>query len=132
MTQDFNFLTGGESITRRSFLKKGLGFGAVLLAAASAGGALVSLTGCAKPPSADLKVASTTDFNHAHNITIPGADIDSAPSQKTYTSDGATHTHAITLTKSDFQNIKKGNAVTVVSTQTGTTPHAHTWTLKMA
>ena len=120
-----------EFITRRSFLKKSVGFGAILIAA-SAGGTLTSLAGCAKAPSADLTVASTTDFNHAHNVTVPGADIDSAPSQKTYTSDGATHSHAITLAKADFQNIKKGSAVTVVSSATGTTPHTHTWTLQMA
>lgn len=118
-----------ETMTRRSFLKRSLGFGAALLAVGSASSVLA---GCAKAPSADLTVASTTDFNHAHNVTIPGADIDSAPSSKTYTSDGATHTHAITLAKADFQSLKKGGTVTKVSTSTGTTPHTHTWTLKMA
>jgi len=120
-----------ELITRRSFLKKSFGLGAVLLAA-SAGGTLTSLAGCAKAPSADLTSTSTLDFNHTHKVTIPGADIDSAPSTKTYTSDGPTHTHAITLAKADFQSLKKGGTVTVVSTSTGTTPHTHTWTLKIA
>ncbi|MDP3878732.1 MAG: hypothetical protein Q8Q07_00290 [Dehalococcoidales bacterium] len=123
--------TQGEGITRRSFLKGTAGIGLVILVAEAAGGALVGLSGCAKP-TADIPVTSSTDFNHAHGVTIPGADIDSAPDSKTYTSDGPTHQHDITLVKADFQAIKQGQAVTKTSTAVGTTPHTHTFTIMKA
>ncbi|MBI2860136.1 MAG: hypothetical protein HYX91_01355 [Chloroflexi bacterium] len=124
-------LTQGERITRRSFLKKAAGFGIVILVAETAGGAIVSLAGCAKP-AADIVVTSSTDFNHSHNVTIPGADIGSPPASKTYTSDGATHQHAITLVQADFEAVKKGQVVTKTSTAAGTTPHTHTFAIMKA
>ena len=130
MSTSKSYLT--ECITRRSFLEKSLGLGALLLAAGSTGGFIVSLAGCSSTPSTSLTAASSVDLAHSHNVTIPGADIDSAPSERSYTSDGPTHQHAITLKKADFEAIKKGQEVTVVSTSTGATPHTHTWRLKKA
>lgn len=119
-----------ETMTRRNFLRGSLGAGLGILIVGTAGRALL---GCAPAaPSADIAVTSSVDFNHSHKVTIPGADIDSAPSQKTYTSDGASHTHDITLTSQQFEAIKKGESVTVTSTATGATPHTHTFTIKKA
>lgn len=130
MSEIKDYLVKGEGITRRSFLKGSLGAGLVLVVAQSAGA--VSLIGCRAAPTADITVTSSLDFNHAHKIIVPGADIDKAPSQMTYTSDGPTHTHAITLTKDNFTAIKKKQQVVVTSTATGTTPHTHTFTIKIA
>ncbi len=124
-------LIGEESITRRSFLKRSLGFGLALVAVQGAGAILTSLYGCAAP-TADITVTSSVDFNHSHKVTIPGADVDRPPAEKKYTSDGATHTHSIILTKSQFETIKKGGEVSVVSDATGTTPHTHTFVIKKA
>jgi hypothetical protein len=125
MSRNSGFLE--EGISRRSFLKKSLGVGVVLLAAGSAGGLIFSVAGCTKSPAtADLTAASSVDLGHSHNITIPGADIDSPPSEKSYTSDGPTHQHAITLKKADFEAIKKGQDVTIVSTYGSTSPSLET------
>ncbi|MBI2832701.1 MAG: hypothetical protein HYX79_10645 [Chloroflexi bacterium] len=129
MSENIN-LKVEQVITRRTFLKGSLGVGVALLAVQTAGSAILS--GCAAAPSPDITSTSSIDFNHSHNATIPGADIDNAPSEKTYTSDGASHTHAITLKKTDFETIKKGQQVSVVSTATGTTPHTHTFNIMKA
>lgn len=125
-------LNGEESITRRTFLKRSLGVGLALVAVQGAGAMLTSLSGCAAPPTADIPVTSSVDFNHSHKVTIPGADVDRPPAEKTYTSDGPTHQHSIKLTKRDFETIKKGGEVSVVSDATGTTPHTHTFVIKKA
>ncbi|MBI2958504.1 MAG: hypothetical protein HYY32_06635 [Chloroflexi bacterium] len=115
-------------VTRRSFLLGSIGVTTFIVAA---GGMVQAIAGCAKKKTADFIVASSTDFNHSHNITISGADVDSPPSAgKTITSDGATHTHQAVLTKAHFASIGKGEQVVVTSTATGTTPHTHTFTIK--
>ncbi|MBI4334297.1 MAG: hypothetical protein HY673_23835 [Chloroflexi bacterium] len=120
-----------ESMSRREFLRGSVGAGLVVVAAGAA--ATSVLAACAPaPPTADIRVTSSTDFNHSHNVTVPGADVDSAPSQKTYTSDGASHTHDITLTRANFEAIKKGETVTVTSTATGANQHTHTFAIKKA
>jgi hypothetical protein len=118
-----------QAMTRRTFLKASVGLGVAAVVVPAAGGILA---GCAKVAYGDIAAASSTDFNHAHNVTIPGADIGAAPASKTYTSDGPTHTHVITLTKADFQKLQKKETVTVTSTATGSSPHTHTWALKLA
>ncbi len=85
-------------------------------------------------PSPDLTVRSSIAGNHSHQVTIPGADMDS-PADRTYTSlsDGAVpHTHTFTLTKSDFEEIKKGNAVTVTSSPFPGDNHTHTFRFRMS
>ncbi|OGO36996.1 MAG: hypothetical protein A2147_00245 [Chloroflexi bacterium RBG_16_57_8] len=122
-------VTRDGAISRRTFLKASLGLGVVAVMVPAAGGLLA---GCAKTVYGDITAASSTDFNHAHNVTIPGADIGATAASKTYTSDGPTHQHAITLVKADFEKLQKGQTVSVTSTATGSTPHTHTWALKTA
>ncbi len=129
MSEDRNSWLNREGITRRAFLQSSVGAGLIVLAAGGAGAALLSCKPAA-PPMPDMTVTSSLDFNHTHNVIIPGADITNAPSSKTYTSDGATHQHAITLTQAQFDQIRDGQTVTVTSTQTGATPHSHTFTIK--
>ncbi|MBI2858949.1 MAG: twin-arginine translocation signal domain-containing protein [Chloroflexi bacterium] len=118
------------TISRRTFLKGAMGTAAAVALVGSAGGLLV---GCKKKEAtADITVTSTLDFNHSHNIIVLGADIDKPPATKTITSDGASHTHDVALAKADYEAIGKGQAVSKVSTSSGTTPHTHTFNIKKA
>jgi len=90
---------------------------------------ILSCTG----PSPDLTVTSSTNSNHSHEVTIKGAEMDS-PADRNYTSlSGGTvpHTHTFTLTKGDFEEIKKGNAVTVTSSPFPADNHTHTFRMRM-
>lgn len=118
-----------RGITRRTFLKGAVGTGVIILTAEGIG-ALV--TSCAAAPTADFTVTSSTEFNHSHKITVLGADVDRPPTEKAITSDGATHSHAVTLTRANFQALKKGQEITLTSNQAGTTPHSHTFVIKVA
>lgn len=120
-----NIWLSGRSITRRAFLKGSVGAVLVVAAAGSVGAVLAACT----KATADFEVTSSTDFNHSHKVKILGVDVDKPPVEKTITSDGPTHQHAITLTKADFEALKKGQQVTKVSTNTGTTPHGHTFVI---
>jgi hypothetical protein len=117
-----------QMISRRSFLKGTAGAALLVVTAGSVGAAL---TACTSKPTADFEVTSSTDFNHAHKVMILGADVDKPPESKTITSDGPTHQHAITLSKANFQSLKKGETVTLTSTSTGSSPHTHTFALKV-
>lgn len=91
-----------------------------------------SSLGCARS-SADLTVMSSTAFDHSHEVTIKGAEMDS-PADRTYTTTSAgavPHTHTLTLTKADFEEIKKSNAVTVTSSPFPADNHTHTFRIKM-
>ena len=129
MSRKTEVLVSEDGLTRRAFLVRAAGVGAVLVAAGSMSGVLAA---CSKAtPTADFSVGSTTPdpTNHSHDVKILGADVDS-PTDKTYTSDGATHQHTVALTKADFENIKKGQEVTIVSGPAGGTPHTHTFKIK--
>jgi hypothetical protein len=80
---------------------------------------------------ADFTVTSSSDLAHTHNVVISGKDVDAPPAaDKILTSDGASHTHKITITPAMYQSVKAGQAVTVISTSDGATPHTHTFTIK--
>jgi hypothetical protein len=86
--------------------------------------------GCAAVGTPDFTITSSIDANHSHKVIISGADIDNPPATKTITSDGASHTHTIVLNKQDYEAIKKGQEISVISSSTGTTPHTHTFKIK--
>ena len=123
-------LVSESGLTRRAFLIRTAGASLVLLAAGSMSGVLAA---CAKgPATVDFIAASTTPdpTNHSHNVRIMAADVDNPPSEKVYTSDGESHTHNLTLKKADFEAIRKGTEITVVSSANGTPPHGHTFKIK--
>ncbi len=122
-----NNLLNGRSITRRSFLKGSAGAVLMVIAAGSVGSVLAACT----KATVDFEVTSSNVFNHTHKVKILGVDVDKPPAEKTITSDGPTHTHAITLKKADFEALKKGQTVTVLTTATGTTPHTHECIIKV-
>ena len=91
-----------------------------------------SIISCAGP-SPDLTVISSTNSSHSHQVTIKGVDMDS-PADRTYTSTSAgttPHTHTFIITKDDFEEIKKGNAVTVTSSPFPADNHTHTFRFRM-
>lgn len=126
MTPEVMVAAIDEAVSRRQFLKAVLGVGAGLLATA----ALSSMAGCAATQ--DITSTSSTDLAHNHRVTIPGADLDSPPAQKTYTTDGTTHTHTVTLTKAQLEVIKKGQAVSVTCSSSGVPAHTHTFNIQKA
>ncbi|MBI4296234.1 MAG: hypothetical protein HY667_03840 [Chloroflexi bacterium] len=126
MAQDTQRLEPG--ITRRSFLKGSAGATLFVLAVGSVGTVIAA---CAAKPTADFEVTSSVDFNHSHKIRVLGADVDKPPAEKSVTSDGATHTHAVVFKKADFQALRKGQEITLTSSATGTTPHTHTFKIKI-
>ena len=94
-------------------------------------GTLASL-GCSKKSasSGDIKVTSSINSSHSHEVTISGTDIESPPAtDKTIdTSSSGGHKHTITLTSQEYQSIKDGTEVTVTSSSSG--GHTHTFNIK--
>jgi len=75
-----------------------------------------------------LTCKSSITQNHGHTITIPAADLDSSTA-KTYSIIGTSdHDHQITLTPSDFAELKAKVSVKKTSTSGGTT-HDHEVTI---
>jgi len=99
--------------------------------------ALVLILGsfaCSSATTSDFTVASSVDFNHSHDVTIKGADIDNPPANPvtiTSTATGATpHTHTIVLSQADYQSIKDGKTVSIVSSPFPANNHTHTFNIK--
>lgn len=92
----------------------------------------VSLVGCGGEDDADGGGAggsceAAISANHAHGLAVSDADL-AAGVDKTYDiTQGATHSHTVTITAADFAKLAAGEAVTL-STSTGA-GHAHTITV---
>jgi hypothetical protein len=116
---------------RRKFL---IGLGIALVA----GPAALSLNGCGKSNNDNTPAAPANSFSvtsnpdntgHSHNVAVLLADLTAPPSGGvTYTSDGATHVHQITLTQQQLTEINNGQSDTVRSTVVNN--HSHEWTIK--
>ncbi len=81
----------------------------------------------------DFTVTSSTDLNHSHRVIISGDDLDDPPVQKTLTTTrdgGVPHTHTITLTKQEYEAIKKGQEIAVVSSAFPDNNHTHTFDIQ--
>lgn len=103
---------------------------------------LVTQIGCDNPYGADedkgtgsdggtnsFTVTSSIDDGHTHNVTILLADVTTPPdSSKTITSTGS-HTHTITLSKSDFEALADGQ--TIPKTSSNRNNHTHTFSIKV-
>src|SRR5512145_1900012 len=83
--------------------------------------------GTAQP--AGFRVTSSVDFQHSHSVFVPLADLASPPSGgQSYTSNGASHQHVITLSQQQLTDINSGRTVTVVS-NADDAAHTHAWTI---
>ena len=96
---------------------------------------LLGALACATTPAAtkDFTVTSSIDFDHSHNVTIAGADVDNPPAEKTLASTEAgavTHTHTITLAKADYESLKAGKEIAITSSAFPANNHTHTFTIK--
>ena len=98
---------------RRKFL---IGLGIVLVA----GPAALSLKGCGKSNNDNTPAAPANSFSVTSSL-VAGHGV-------TYTSDGATHVHQITLTQQQLADINSGGSDSVTSTNVNN--HTHEWTIK--
>ena len=63
--------------------------------------------------------------NHGHSLAIPRADLDS-PTDKTYAFTGSDHSHNVTFTPAQLQQLKGGATVIVTSTSGSGSYGVHT------
>src|SRR5262245_10934081 len=98
-------------MSRKSFVET-LAGGSALLLVGSCGGGGYSSSGTTQTSSCGATIAA----NHGHALTVPVADLDS-PTAKTYDIMGSntTHTHTVTFSPAQLQQLKAGNVVTVTS-----------------
>lgn len=95
--------------------------------------------GAAGSPGGTTNAAACTDplpemqlpdsTGHAHTVTIPASDLDAGSDQMIDTSVTLGHMHTVTLTTADLATLKAGGQVTVASTQVGTPPHMHMYSV---
>lgn len=102
---------------------------------------LVTQIGCDNPYGANedssssdngtesFSVTSSNGTGHTHKITILLADVTTPPEGgKTITSSGS-HTHTVTLSKSDFESLASGQEIT--KTSSNSNGHTHTFSIKV-
>ena len=75
--------------------------------------------------------ATTISGNHGHALTIPPNDVDSTVAIVYSIAGSADHNHLVTVTPQQFAQIKKKNAVLVIST-IGGDGHLHEVTINCA
>ena len=115
-------------ISRKRFIEAFAG-GSVLLVFSGCGGGGSSYGGSNAPPPATGACSETISGNHGHVLTIPVADLDS-PTPKTYDITGAApHSHQVTFSTTQLQQLKAGTAVTVTSTAFSGDGHMHNVTV---
>ena len=111
--------------TRKEFLRSLLGIGAGTVAIAfisgcgdDGGGSAIDAAGstCTTP-------ATQIESNHGHAIAITLADVDAAAA-KTYDIKGAAdHMHNVTVSATQFGQIKNGQTLNITSTSNGAHTH---------
>lgn len=79
----------------------------------------------------NFTVTSTVDNGHSHTVKISFSHVDSPPSndQPLQTSNSGGHTHSITITTSDYQQLQDGQIIT--KTSTTDSGHKHTFTIEV-
>jgi hypothetical protein len=130
------------TITPALFVQLGRA-GAITVTSTAAGGHTHNVTvSCARVPEGDAgastdasaepkecngATASLISANHGHTLTVSRDDVE-AGETKIYSIKGtSTHPHDVTITASQFAEIRTGGSVSVVSTTVG--GHAHTVTV---
>jgi len=107
-------------MSRKSFVEALAGSGALLLLGSCGGGGYGGSAGTVQTSSCAASISN----NHGHELAVAVADLDS-PTAKTYDIMGTnpTHTHTVTFSPAQLQQLKAGTAVTVTSTAA---PDGHT------
>lgn len=113
-----------EKTTRRELLVTlGAAAGGLVLAGCSGGG---GGGGDAGSSGSCDSVTTQIALNHGHEVTVPAEDV-AAGAMKTYTLVGASHTHDVTLSAADFDNLAAGQTVMVLSTTVDSHDHEITF-----
>lgn len=76
----------------------------------------------------DANDASGDADSHGHSLLIPAADLQ-APADATYTSTGGDHTHEVSISAAELEDLVADCEVTVLSSDQG---HNHSWLLLLA
>ena len=116
------------TMTRKQFLQSVLGVGAGAVALAACGGDDGGGTPIDAPPSNTCTTpANQISGNHGHTLTVSLDDVNAA-AEKTYDiTGGADHPHMLTITATQFGQIKNGQTLNITSTSGG--GHTHTVTV---
>ena len=87
--------------------------------------------GSAEGDKDNFTVASSVDSGHSHTVKISFSYVTSPPSvyQPLQTSSDGGHTHSITLTTSDYQQLQEGQQIT--KTSTTDSGHKHTFMIEV-
>ena len=110
-------------ISRKRFIEALAGGSALLVFSGCGGGG--SSYGGGNPPPPASGCSEAISGNHGHALTIAVADLDS-PTAKTYDIMGAAaHSHQVTFSTTQLQQLKAGTAVTVTSTPFAGDGHTH-------
>ena len=113
-------------ISRKRFIEALAGGSALLVFSGCGGGSSYS---SGNPPPAASGCSETISANHDHALTIAAADLDS-PTPKSYDIMGAApHSHQVTFSTAQLQQLKAGTAVTVTSTAFSGDGHTHNVTV---
>jgi VCBS repeat-containing protein len=109
-------------ISRKRFIEALAGGSALLVFGGCGGGGSY---GSGNPPPAASGCTESISLNHGHALTIAVADLDSLTA-KTYDIMGAAaHSHQVTFSTTQLQQLKAGTAVTVTSTAFSGDGHTH-------
>jgi len=112
-------------ISRKRFVEALFSGGALLLISGCGGGDNDNDNGSQNGGGLLQGCGSTIAANHGHAITIPVADLDS-PTARTYDIAGAAgHSHTITLSPAQLQQLKAGVTVAVTSSPSTGDGHTH-------
>ena len=117
-------------ITRKRFIEL-FGTGSALLilhgcgGGSDYGGAPAPAPGPSPAPAPTIGCSEAISANHGHTLTIPAADLDS-PTARTYDIAGvAGHSHQVTFSPAQLQQLKAGTTVAVASTPFPGDGHSH-------
>lgn len=75
-----------------------------------------------------LRVTSSVDDGHSHQVTVPDADFNAGVDRTYGSTSNSGHTHSVTLTAAELTMIGNGGAVTATSSASG--GHTHTFTFQ--
>lgn len=112
-------------ISRKSFVEALAGGSVLLLFSSCGGGGSYGGGGGTQTSSCSASIVG----NHGHILTLPVADLDSTTA-KTYDIMGTnnTHTHTVTFSPAQLQQLKAGTMVTVTSSPAANDGHTHSVT----
>ncbi len=109
---------------RRNFLKASME-----IAAASLGALLMTSCNNSTSPSTDSQtinsMTASTGPSHTHTITIKKSEVETPAAISRETSSSSGHTHTFSMTQAQLQSVKDGNNQTITTAANGSPAHTH-------